>query len=112
MTYGCAVVARLASLSALGLLGACVSSPKLKTPCEVLTRVVLMSPEQAHARCAPGPGESVVSDDGVLMRHTDAGVYGGCAFPKANPPMVIVQDSAEVIAHELRHVFDARCSKE
>jgi hypothetical protein len=67
------------------LLGACVSSPKLKTPCEVTMRVVLMTPEHVHARCAPGPGESVVSDEGVLMRHTDAAVYGGVRVPGGKP---------------------------
>lgn len=101
-----------ASLLALVLLGACVSTPKLKTPCEVTMRVVRMSPEQAHARCAPGPGEYIVTDDGVMMRYVDfepgRATVGGCALPEQR--IAIVPYRTEwVVGHEVNHVLDWWC---
>ena len=73
-------------------------------------RVVLMSPEEAHARCAPGPGESQRLDRGMLVQHGDKTVtFLGCAFVADTPPTVYVPEDSYTIAHELRHIFDEYC---
>jgi hypothetical protein len=91
--------------SASVLLSACASIPRYATPCQIQgVTVVLMSADAANSYChrfshLDDDGNAVLPETRIL----------GCAFPKANPPMVVVQDDTINIAHELRHVFDERC---
>ncbi len=67
-----------------------------------------MSPEQVHARCAPGKGESIVTDEGALIRGgVDPVRVLGCAFPESR--LIIVPYANETIGHEVSHILDAHC---
>ena len=88
-------------------LGCATWSTRYSKPCRVVVELVLAAPDEIQLECMK-PGQ--ISDEGRVMGYGDP--IGGCVkFYKSHMPEVFVPNESDIIAHELRHVWDRYCKK-
>lgn len=85
-------------------LNAC-AAPQRK-PCNIKAEISLVGPSDANTNChAMGIDDD---DNGYPIKTNDTLL--GCAYMvNVNDNFLIVQDRADVMAHELRHLFERYC---
>ena len=85
----------------------CFSVVRYDKPCRVVVELVLAAPDQIQLECMR---QGQISDNGRVMGYGDP--IGGCVkFYKSYMPEVLVPNDSDIIAHEMRHVWDRYCKK-